>query len=68
MNPNNNELTDAAVVPYLDTFFLVGGRNNDLAIWQFDVVNMDWIVRPESLIASREGHFAYDVTYMFLPC
>lgn len=68
MNPTSEELRSAAVVPYLDTFLLVGGDRNVMGIWQFDVVNMDWIVRPESLIEQRRLHFAYDITYMFLPC
>ena len=59
-----NYLRSGAVVPYGDTFLIVGGLNgpayyNDSdEIWQFNPDDETWTVREERMSIPRAGHFA----------
>ena len=52
------------VVTFEDSFMIVGGSGgsgNYETVLQFDPVNMDWIVRDQTLQLGRSFSFAIDV-------
>lgn len=51
----------SSAVQFKDTFLLVGGHNANLAIYQFDQDNNDWIVRSETLTTARVSPAAFMV-------
>ena len=56
-------LISSTTVKYEETFLLVGGEANAFSgsIYEYDLVENDWIMRSEELAVGRARHVAFEI-------
>ena len=72
-NPLPKAISDAAVIPYNNSFLLIGGETDSLDsyfltdVYQYNSVDDSWILLDAELKTARSGHVALLVERSLFP-